>query len=299
MHEPKNKLNIDYVRREALNRWGFVLIDLVYVNNAHKMAWLDTATGKTFTRSWSKLISGKVGATNVNNYEKDKNFFESYKGLGYKLDMTRDEYLSAPTQSGNKLFHLTHVDLEEPWDVKKGHFKLLAETHLNNSGKSTGELFIESLLKTNNVKFEEQKKAYINSNLNLFDFYLPEYNLYIEYDGKQHFLPIKQGGGEEGLKHRKLKDLEKDTYVKNTGAKILRIPYTVSNIEDIAKAVQDRLNIPIVVKKVKLSGLKAEVVKYYETHSAKETSAKFNICNGTISRYYKQSMGHAKYRGRK
>jgi len=298
MQNPKNKLNIEYIRREALSRWGFVLIDTTYINNAHKMAWLDTVTGKTFVRSWAMLISGKTGAINVNNYGKEKRFFETYKGLGYKLAMTHEEYLSAPTQSGNKIFHLVHPALDEPWDVKKGHFKLLAETHLNDSGKSTGELIVETLLKENGINFEEQKKVYINKKLNIFDFYLPDFNTYIEYDGKQHFLPIKIWGGENGLKLRKMKDREKDLYVKSVGSEILRIPYTVNSIEEIAKAIKDKLNIPIRTAEVQLVGIKSEVSRYYESHSSKETAAKFNLDRHTINRYYNQVKGHSKPRSK-
>ena len=33
-----------------------------------------------------------------------------------------------------------------------------------------------------------------------FDFYLPEYNICIEYDGIQHFIPKEKWIGEIGLK---------------------------------------------------------------------------------------------------
>lgn len=55
-----------------------------------------------------------------------------------------------------------------------------------------------------------------------FDFYLPDYDLYIECDGKQHFKPIKYYGGIDGL--RKTQDHD---YLKNVfcGDRLLRIPY--------------------------------------------------------------------------
>lgn len=294
---PSNKLDIEYIRQEALVRWGFILISDEYKNNYTPLAWMDSKTGKTFIRAWGKLLSGKLGINNVNNYDKDKRFFESYKGLGYKLDMTVDEYLNAPTQSGNKIFHLTHPDLEEPWDVKKGHFKTLAETHLNNYGKSLGEVFIESILIENGIIFDEQKKVYINGDLNLFDFYLPEHNLYIEYDGKQHFLSIDRWGGEDGLKRRQLKDAEKDKYVREKGERMLRIPYTISDLKDIAGEIGYMLGVDLSVPQIKLTGVKQDIVDYYVTHSTKETSDKYKISANTVRRYYKQVYGHSKYRG--
>jgi very-short-patch-repair endonuclease len=39
----------------------------------------------------------------------------------------------------------------------------------------------------------EQKK---NMVINLIDFYLPDYNICIEYNGAQHYKPVKYWGGE-------------------------------------------------------------------------------------------------------
>ena len=288
MKNPANKLSIDFVRREALNRWGFVLIDTVYVNNAKKMAWLDTVTGNVFTRSWAKLISGETTARNANNFDSDKQFFENYKGLGYKLSMTREEYMNAPTQSGNKIFHITHPDLQEPWDVKKGHFKTLAETHLNSVGKSLGELFVESILVTNKVSFEEQVRITFNNQLNIFDFYLPDYNTYIEYDGKQHYLPIKHWGGEEGLKLRNKKDREKDTYVKLNKQHIIRIPYTVNTMPNITEFINKSMNTDFIQGKVTPSRHKMDIVSYASDNTLEEAAIKYNISITTVKKYCKQ-----------
>lgn len=67
-----------------------------------------------------------------------------------------------------------------------------------------------------------------------FDFYIPKYNLCIEYDGIQHFQPVAHFGGEEQLKIQKRHDEIKDKYCKDNGIRLLRIKYTKLNqIEDI------------------------------------------------------------------
>ena len=64
--------------------------------------------------------------------------------------------------------------------------------------KSRGEAKIQKILRDNNIIFEPQKtfescKSPF-SNLPLyFDFYLPQYNLLIEYDGEQHFFSTGHG----------------------------------------------------------------------------------------------------------
>ena len=96
---------------------------------------------------------------------------------------------------------------------------------------SKGEDKISQLLKENNIKFESQKYftscKIPESNQPLrFDFYLPDYNTIIEYDGKQHFKPIQYFGGEEGFKKRQFYDSFKNNWCKQNNIKIIRIPYT-------------------------------------------------------------------------
>ena len=37
-------------------------------------------------------------------------------------------------------------------------------------------------------------------------FYLPEYNIFIECQGRQHFLPVDAFGGEKGFESTKIRD---------------------------------------------------------------------------------------------
>ena len=70
-----------------------------------------------------------------------------------------------------------------------------------------------------------------------FDFYLPEYNLCIEYDGEGHYKPIKRGAmsdiqAEESLVQIKSRDDIKTNYCKNNNINLLRIPYLDFNSID-------------------------------------------------------------------
>ena len=72
-----------------------------------------------------------------------------------------------------------------------------------------------------------------------FVFYLPEYNLLIEYDGEQHFKPVNFGGCDNNqaiksfnktVKH----DNIKNNYCKTHNIKLIRIDYkNFKNIEEI------------------------------------------------------------------
>lgn len=63
-----------------------------------------------------------------------------------------------------------------------------------------------------------------------FDFYLPNYNICIEYDGEQHFKPIEYFGGEDGFTERKRNDEIKNAYCNKNNIILLRIAYN-QNIE--------------------------------------------------------------------
>lgn len=61
-----------------------------------------------------------------------------------------------------------------------------------------------------------------------FDFYLPDYNCCIEYDGIQHFEPIDYFGGIESLQATQYNDFIKTQYCENNNIVLLRIKYNQS-----------------------------------------------------------------------
>lgn len=67
-----------------------------------------------------------------------------------------------------------------------------------------------------------------------FDFYLPDYNLCIEYNGILHYEEKEYFGGKEHLDKVKIRDEIKRNYCKNNGINLLEISYIDFNhIEEI------------------------------------------------------------------
>lgn len=58
-----------------------------------------------------------------------------------------------------------------------------------------------------------------------FDFYLPDYNVLIEFDGEQHYKVVPLYGGEDGYKIRVLRDEIKNEYCKSHNIPLLRIRF--------------------------------------------------------------------------
>lgn len=94
---------------------------------------------------------------------------------------------------------------------------------------SFAEQEIIKILQNASIKFEYQKIFYdcINPKTNQklrFDFYLPDYNCCIEYDGIQHFKEYKNSW--DSLEDVQYRDGIKNLYCKEKGISLIRIPYT-------------------------------------------------------------------------
>lgn len=101
---------------------------------------------------------------------------------------------------------------------------------------SLGELKIKKFLESNNINFIQQHKFKDCKNKRPlpFDFYIPEYNAVIEFDGMQHYRKSTRDTKNENLKIRQIRDNIKNKYCKNNQIPLLRIPYWESqNVENI------------------------------------------------------------------
>lgn len=98
--------------------------------------------------------------------------------------------------------------------------------------RSKGEATIAMILNQNNINFISQKTfencIFKDTNKKaLFDFYLPDYNTIIEYDGIQHF-KINQGWNtKEKFLKTQIHDNYKTDWCATNGYNLIRIPYTV------------------------------------------------------------------------
>lgn len=113
-------------------------------------------------------------------------------------------------------------------------------------GFSKGEKLIWNWLRQHTIEFEFQKRfGDCKDKLPLpFDFYLPKYNLCIEYQGSQHYDPgfyiRKKKSYEEGMKKyliQKKHDEIKKNYCIQNNINFLEIKYT----EDINKKLREIL----------------------------------------------------------
>lgn len=129
---------------------------------------------------------------------------------------------------------------------KHGEFNQKPSNHTQGQGcpvckESRGEKEIRDILKENAIIFENQKKFDDCRNINPlpFDFYLPEYNICIEYNGRQHYQTVSNNffGDEEQLMQTQKRDKIKYHYCKNNDIKLVVIKYD----ENISEKVNELL----------------------------------------------------------
>lgn len=102
-------------------------------------------------------------------------------------------------------------------------------------------MFIGDYLASLNIVFQPQKRFNDCKNKKQtdtlpFDFYLPDYNVCIEYDGEHHFRPMEMWGGYEKFLINQENDHIKNEYCYTHHITLLRLPYTYSK-EDIKNEI--------------------------------------------------------------
>lgn len=170
------------------------------------------------------------------------------------LSVTKTKPLSNYVTDANKI-HNSKYDYSHmtPTEYKLGKITIVCPTHgsfkqskrdhIAGAGcpkcnSSKGETAVRQFLTENNIRFEEQKtypNLYYKSKQSKlrYDFYLPENNVLIEYDGQNHYQPT-HGISEEEFNENLIKDGLKDKYAFDNGIVLIRIPYfkfdEISNI---------------------------------------------------------------------
>ena len=100
---------------------------------------------------------------------------------------------------------------------------------------SRGENSIRLILEELDIRFEEQKTFSDLQYKNQLkcDFYLPEYETVIEFNGKQHYEPISVFGGEKGFLETKKRDLIKSEYLQEKNIHLVTIRYDTDDIKGL------------------------------------------------------------------
>ena len=160
-------------------------------------------------------------------------FIEKAKKVhGDKYDYSKVEYIDSKTK----------VCIICP---KHGEFLQAPNKHLLGQGcplcsESKLEEETRILLENNKIRFEYQKRFDWLGKKSL-DFYLPDYNIAIECQGKQHFIPSDFFGGEKRLLETKARDKEKAILCKTNDVNLIYYNYN-ENTRILRNKLYDKIN---------------------------------------------------------
>ena len=126
---------------------------------------------------------------------------------------------------------------------KHGDFTQTPASHLSGIGcpkckRSRGEETVAHILDEFKVPYNEQFRIKLETEVRkeiIVDFFLPSKNIIIEYNGIQHYEPIKKFGGEETFIERQKRDNYLRNYCKIHKIQLIEIPYTETNIKNFLK----------------------------------------------------------------
>ena len=165
---------------------------------------------------------------------------------------TTEEFIKKSKEIHGEEYDYSLVDYKSRYVKVKiicsihGIFEQKPCDHLNGCGcqickSSKGELKIIKFLNDKNIIYEVQKTFNdCNHKYKLkFDFYLPDYNICIEFDGEQHFKPFRFEKDNKRLQQTINNDIIKNEYCKNNNINLIRIKYN----EDIDKKMNEIFNI--------------------------------------------------------
>lgn len=171
-----------------------------------------------------------------NKRKNPKKYIQECKEKGF--DMPVEDYIKANIKIKHKCEKCGNVYEQTPDD------------HLHNKGcpicnESHGEKYIRNYLDEHNIKYIPQKrfkdlkdKTYLS-----YDFYLPDYNMLIEYQGIQHYesVNIKGVGKYTNLQKQQYHDKLKRDYATNNGYILLEPTYKLDTQEKVNKYLDNYL----------------------------------------------------------
>ena len=208
-----------------------------YINSITKVKIFCNLCKKIFLQPPGSHLRGN-GCLTCSGYKKytKEEFTKKAKDIhGIRFDYNLVDYVNTETKVKIFCNKCKEIFLQAP------------HNHLGGNGcpvckLSKGEIKVANFLSGKKIFFEKQKifDNLISINHLKFDFYLPELNLLIEYDGEGHYKLIFGSTIED--KKKNLEYIQKNDQIKNQWAianniPLLRIPYwNFNRIEELIEA---------------------------------------------------------------
>ena len=212
---------------QKFGRWTVLSYDEGLSKSKKSSYWIcQCECGNIKSVNYSNLVDKKsLSCGCYNNEETSKRFFKDLTGQKFgKLTV-----LELDKQLTSQLSSTYWICLCECGNIKSilSHSLLKGNTHSCGCLKtSLGEYNIEQILKQNNISYIREYK-FQDLGLLRYDFYLPDFNRLVEFDGEQHFQKKEKHSWDINGKYeqRIFNDEKKNNYALTHNINLIRIPY--------------------------------------------------------------------------
>lgn len=209
-----------------------------YVNNYTKIGVKHLECGLEYDTLPADFLKGRgcMGCYRKSRRKTNKEWIKEVIELG------KNEYEPLEKYKGDGVnIEIRHKACGQIYKVKPNNF--INGTRCPYCRESKGEKTIFKYLKDNDIEFETQKgfKGLKHIKPLLYDFYLPNINILIEYQGEQHYRPIEYFGGLEAFKEQVIKDNIKRDFAKINGVELVELPYTLGTGEELINKLEKTL----------------------------------------------------------
>lgn len=219
----------------------------VYYNGHHQITWLCKCDcGNECYVTTQNLRRGDTTSCGCAVIEARKKQIKDLTGqkFGHLLVL---QYMGSASKENRNTRYLVRCDCGKEYITYANGLISGQITSCGCVRSSRGENKVKEILDNNQINYETQKRffnfRYSDTNgVPHFDFYLPEYNTCIEYDGEQHFKPTYNFDTNESFKLRQQHDEEKNNYCKEHKIILIRIPYTHYNKLTINDLLPEKSN---------------------------------------------------------
>lgn len=180
---------------------------------------------------WNHLKNGHLCSECQNNKRKNTDIFKNQLEKITNDYEVVGEYINAITP-----IKIRHKTCGSIYDVTPNRF--LNGNRCPYCNSSNGEKIVSEVLDLFGIYYIRQFrfKDCIDIRSLPFDFYLPNNNICIEFQGEQHYYPIEKFGGEEGFEILKKHDKIKKEYCQKNGILLIEIDFhQINKIYDIIK----------------------------------------------------------------
>lgn len=220
-----------------------------YVNATTPVTFKCNICGETFESTMTYISNTSIGCKNCTQEKNRILKFNSFIDRLHNKNSTIKLIGNFVDMSTTTIFLCTNCNRKFE---RTPHDLLKSCTCPNCTTNSKLEYYIKLYLDIHKISYKLHYSfdgLYgINGGLLSYDFYLPEYNLLIEAQGKQHIEPVAHFGGEERFVIQIEHDKRKREFAKMKNIELLEIFYNAMN--NISSILDKQFNIDVDIKKV-------------------------------------------------